>query len=278
MACRDGSAARAPDIIYRLAARRAIAERVIIVVAHPDDETIGIGAQLSRLGDALLVHVTDGAPRDGRDARSHGCASVAEYAARGRAELAAALAAGGAGPIRRLGFDCVDQEAAWMLPALIERIALLLRSERPQAVFTHSYEGGHPDHDAAALAVHASCRLMAGAGLPVPAIIEMALYHRRGGRLVRGGFVPAGRAVTTIALDREECRRKRRMVAAFATQSAVLADFDLAAERFRSAPDYDFGRPPHPGELHYETLGWGVTGDDWRRAAAAALARLGLSR
>jgi hypothetical protein len=28
--------------------------------------------------------------------------------------------------------------------------------------------------------------------------------------------------------------------------------------------------------LHYETLGWGMTGVDWRRCAAAALAELGL--
>ena len=38
----------------------------MIVVAHPDDETIGMGAQLCRFRDALLVQVTDGAPRDGR--------------------------------------------------------------------------------------------------------------------------------------------------------------------------------------------------------------------
>ncbi len=52
-------------ILARLAAGGPIAERVMIVVAHPDDETIGLGAQLRRFEDALLVHVTDGAPRDG---------------------------------------------------------------------------------------------------------------------------------------------------------------------------------------------------------------------
>ena len=57
---------------------------VAIVVAHPDDETIGAGAQLPHLRDPLLAHVTDGAPR------SFGLAREA-YARRRRDELSAAL-------------------------------------------------------------------------------------------------------------------------------------------------------------------------------------------
>jgi N-acetylglucosamine malate deacetylase 2 len=41
---------------------------VAVVVAHPDDETIGCGAILRRLPLVRLVHVTDGAPRDMIDA------------------------------------------------------------------------------------------------------------------------------------------------------------------------------------------------------------------
>ena len=77
----NGAARRRKAFLARLAGRGAVAERVMIVVAHPDDETIGIGAQLGRFDDALLVHVTDGAPRDGDDARNYGFASVADYAA-----------------------------------------------------------------------------------------------------------------------------------------------------------------------------------------------------
>jgi hypothetical protein len=79
----------------------------------------------------------------------------------------------------------------------------------------------------------------------------------------------------SIPLRPEDRERKTRMVDCFATQLWLLQRFDLATERFRPAPEYDFQEPPHPGELHYETLGWGIAGAAWRREAANALDRLG---
>ena len=103
----------------------------MIVVAHPDDETIGLGAQLGRFEDALLVHVTDGAPRDGDDARNYGFASVADYAAARRSRAGRGVARrrrrrGSAGslsasPTRRPWRD---------LAGLARRFAELLRAER----------------------------------------------------------------------------------------------------------------------------------------------------
>jgi LmbE family N-acetylglucosaminyl deacetylase len=285
-------------IIAKLAARRPVAERVVIVAAHPDDETIGLGAQLCRFEDALLVHVTDGAPRDGRDAAAYGFASLRDYAAARRAELVAALIAGGAERLRTLCLGIVDQEAMRHLADLTHRLRDLFERERPQAVITHAYEGGHPDHDSAAFAVRAACYLMA----PPPEIIEMALYHRRDGHIVSGEFLPAasrrkpgptdlpvetltsgsrlspGREIrcVTVELKEEELRRKQRMIDCFTTQRWLLTQLDATVERLRIAPDYDFRAPPHSGELHYETLGWGITGADWRRAAVEALTEFGL--
>jgi LmbE family N-acetylglucosaminyl deacetylase len=257
----------------KLAARQRVTERILIVAAHPDDETIGLGAQLCRFDDALLVHITDGAPRDGRDAAAYGFTSLADYAAARRRELTAALEAGGAAHLRTLCLGIVDQQAMRHLVSLTEHLRDLLEQQNPQAVITHAYEGGHPDHDAAAFAVHAACRL----ATERPAILDMALYHRRDGRLVSGEFLPAAAQDrdATIVLSEDDRQRKQRMIDCFVTQRWLLVQLDTGVERFRIAPDYDFAASPHPGELHYETLGWGITGFEWRRYAAAALAELG---
>ncbi len=285
-------------VLARLAAGETVADRIMIVVAHPDDETIGLGAQLSRFEDALLVHVTDGAPRDGHDSRNYGFTSVADYAAARQAELEAALRAGDAARLRRLGLGVADKEARQDLAGLARSLAEWLRAEEPVAVFTHAYEGGHPDHDSAAFAVHAARRLADSAS----AIVEMPFYHRRDGHLVAGEFLPPpplplsasyiptkrlvsgsrpspGRRLSpavTILLRPEDRSRKHRMIDCFTTQRWLLEQFDLSTERFRAAPSYDFSEPPHPGDLHYETLGWGIACKDWRREAVDALDRLGL--
>jgi LmbE family N-acetylglucosaminyl deacetylase len=269
------SAAPKRAIIAALLARRPIVERVMVVVAHPDDETIGIGAQLCRFQDLLIVHTTDGAPRDMRDAARYGFARREDYAAARRAELSDALIESGAAHARTLAFDIPDQEACRDLVGLTGRIADLLVSEQPAAVFTHAYEGGHPDHDACAFAVHAASKLVPKAS--APAIIEMALYHRCDSELVSGDFLPAEQPVTVLALDSDDVSRKQRMIDAFATQRWLLSSFPLDCERLRVAPEYDFRQAPHPGVLHYETLGWEITGAGWREHAAIALGQLGLA-
>ena len=267
---------RADAILGILAEGRALEQRVMIVVAHPDDETVGMGAQLGRLRDALLVQVTDGAPRDGRDAAAHGYASIADYALARRVELHAALEAGRARAVRTEFFDVPDQEACLDFVTLTKRILGRLQQEAPEAIFAQPYEGGHPDHDAVALAVQAAVRLIASDGRSPPALIEMTAYHADGPRLATGTFLPAECSITTIELASADRLRKCRMIDCFISQRDLLAGFTTEMERFREAPDYDFLQPPHLGELHYERLGWGITGEIWRRHARAALEALGL--
>ena len=264
------------EILKILAERCTVEQRVMIVVAHPDDETIGMGAQLCRFRDALVLQVTDGAPRDGRDAMAHGYATIADYSFARRVELRAALEAGRADGVRTEFVGIPDQEACFNLVTLTERILGWMRLEGPEVIFVQPYEGGHPDHDAAAFAAAAAGRLITSDGRPAPATIEMTAYHADGPRLATGTFLPAEHPVTTIQLGSADRLRKRRMIDCFTSQHDLLAGFATEVERFREAPEYDFLQPPHPGELHYERLGWGITGEIWRRHARAALDALGL--
>lgn len=242
------------------------------VLAHPDDEVVGAGARLTRLRDAIVVHVTDGAPRDMRDARDAGFASREAYAAARRRERAAALAVAGIAPERTRDLGVVDQEASLALAALARRVAALLDALRPDVVVTHPYEGGHPDHDATAFAVHTACALLRRDGAPAPVVLEQTSYHNRGGTMATGEFLTdRARPVLTTALSDAECRTKRRMVACYETQARVLGQFPIGAERFRVAPRYDFARAPHDGVLWYECFDWGMTGARWRALAGHAL-------
>ncbi len=159
--------------------------RWLVVVAHPDDEVLGCGALLSRLAAVEVVHVTDGAPRDGGDARRHGFDTPADYAAARWREARAALDLAGVPEGRHHGFGVADQGAAHRLGEITRRLAPHV--ERADAVLTHAYEGGHPDHDAVAFAVHAAARRAAGMGRP---IVEMPFYHAAPDGWVRQAFLP----------------------------------------------------------------------------------------
>jgi LmbE family N-acetylglucosaminyl deacetylase len=251
--------------------------RTLVIVAHPDDEVIGVGGHLTRLGEVVIVHLTDGAPRDLRDARAAGFESREAYAAARRAELEAALATAGVPPERLLALGVIDQEAALALAPLARRLAGILAALRPSLVLTHPYEGGHPDHDATAFAVHAAHRLLRAAKHPVPRLVEMTFYHARGPEMAVSEFLPCPTSpVLTIPLSTAAREQKWRMRSCFATQQRSLAPFPNDRESFRSAPLYHFSAPPHPGQLFYERFPWGMTGERWIALAREALDALGL--
>jgi N-acetylglucosamine malate deacetylase 2 len=264
------------------------ATALLVVVAHPDDEVIGAGGRLLRAQGrgVRVVHLTDGAPRELADARASGFQTREAYARARAHEARAALALAGVAGTQIAWLGAVDQEASLEMASLARTLAELLARWQPAELLAHPYEGGHPDHDAAAFVAHAACALAAAAGGRPPALAELASYHDDGaGGLVVGRFLSGagegGSAALEVALADEEQERKRAMIACHATQGETLRPFltaaALAQERFRPAPRYRFTAPPHPGTLRYERFAWGVrTGAEWRRLAAEALRQLGL--
>jgi N-acetylglucosamine malate deacetylase 2 len=253
------------------------APRTLVVFAHPDDETIGAGAVLARLADVRLLCATDGAPHDRRWWGDPSCPSREAYAALRRRELLGALGHAGLQPDRLTQFSYADQSLSLRLAELSQEVTGVIAAASPETILTHPYEGGHPDHDAVAFAVHAARALLLRDGRDAPEVVEFASYHADGDGLSVGSFLPTVEFTEfTLPLSAIERQAKRRMMDAYASQRETLAQFQVAEERFRTAPRYDFTAPPHPGTLHYERIDWGCTGAEWRAHAAAALGELGL--
>lgn len=250
--------------------RAPIAAPAITVFAHPDDETIACGAQLGRFADLRLVLVTDGAPENLLAVRRRGFSSPRDYSQARIEEFQAALGVAGVATDRLLRLGFTDGMVVNQVARLAKRLAELLVGA--ELVITHCYEGGHTDHDAVALAVHAACDLLRNQAGHPPRIVEAPLYNLRGGRWTPQRLPSGGSGQEAIVtLTPGERARKRRMIDCYASQGATLSRFDLAVERFRIDPRYDFSRLPNRGRLLYEGHWAAMSGRLWLQRARSAV-------
>ena len=280
-----------PDFLTAPSGSALPLPRLLVILAHPDDEVLALGGRMDRLRASRLLCVTDGAPASGTDVAAHGFTSREQYRDARRAELRTALSLAGLpaicaatltiGPASPQQPSTVaDQSAAFHLLPLAYAIRREIEEFRPDAILTHPYEGGHPDHDSTAFAVHAALRLP---GACTPLLIEAPSYHARsvqhpGEHGIQTGRFPAPPAPQTpethYDLSPDEQARKTALLGCFRSQRETLAQFSTATECFRPAPAYDFTQPPHPGTLFYEQFEWGMTGSRFRELVRLALSDL----
>lgn len=133
--------------------------RLLVVVAHPDDESFGLGGTLARYAaEGVDVHIavaTNGVAGSVADGYEH---TLAELAAVRAGEVADAVAVLG-GTLHMLNYrdsgyigdpanNHPDAFVQQNVEAVAGRIVALIREIRPQVVITHDETGGyfHPDH------------------------------------------------------------------------------------------------------------------------------------
>lgn len=267
------------DFLEKLRARESIdaSTEIAVVVAHPDDESIAFGAQLSRFPGSMMIHVTDGAPTDPKEWKQKGFETQGQYRDTRSHELNTALdIAGHTGLRTSLGLS--DQEASFQLVENAKRLAELFVKHNTKFVLTHSYEGGHPDHDATAFAVHAAKRLMEKEGLNLE-IIEAPLYRGGTSGSVWQSFVPSQDTETfKLQLTEEDRHLKEKLFEAHKSQSETFPKVSTTEEWLREAPNYDFTKAPNEGILSRIFTTAGITNEKWLELTTTAEEALGFKK
>ncbi len=127
--------------------------RLMVVAAHPDDETLGFGAVLARYAsegvETTLITATRGERGRYLDHRpgTPGHPGAAELAGIRERELHEAASALGIGHVTVLGYEDQGLDRAHDAGA-VARIAAEIRRARPHVLLTFAADGayGHPDH------------------------------------------------------------------------------------------------------------------------------------
>jgi LmbE family N-acetylglucosaminyl deacetylase len=225
------------------------AERVLLLVPHPDDEVVGCATAIRRaaaMGSRVFAfYLTNGVP--GRDIlwpwdrASH----PRRVATRWREAEQAATRLGLKEEARQ---DIPTRTLKAHLARARDTLNRLIERLRPEVLWAPAYEGGHQDHDVASF-------LASLVRTRVP-VWEFAEYNYAGGRVNAHAFPSPNDQELKLELDPAETAAKRDLLAFYASEQSNLRHIGAARECFRPQARYDYSRPPHAGTLFYQRFQW----------------------
>lgn len=222
--------------------------RHLLVIAHPDDETISASAFMASGAEIHVLQLTTGVPPNEL--------TPEKLVTREAERRAAYVAAGWPASWTTLGLtgrSAIDNLAA-------VRDAVAQHAQGAEAIWTHPYEGGHLDHDSAAWAVQ-----HAAGTLPR---LEFASYHWTPAGDRFGVFYPSNTTTVKIALSPSIWAQKRAALAAYQSQGNILRKFKTPQDEwYRVAPIYDFSHAP-PAPSRWDSRGYQPPLSTWRAAVA----------
>jgi len=218
--------------------------RLVVLAAHPDDESIACAGLLQRAASALVVFGVDGAPPHYGFEKQFG--SLRKYSDARFHEASRALRMIPGISVRRLtrpnGSVFLDQHLFLDLAPAFASLRRIVSDFDPTLFVSHAFEGGHVDHDAChVLARHASVEF----GFTH---LEFPLYWRReqDGKDVFQQFRESGHADFVLQLTPQELNIKRQMLAEYHTQQGLTSVFALDPERFRPVDKERHANPTWP--------------------------------
>jgi LmbE family N-acetylglucosaminyl deacetylase len=223
--------------------------RILVLVAHPDDEVVACAAAIGRAKEAgaevFAAYLTDGCLA--RETlwpwrrKRHG-----DNVARRRAEGEEAAARLG---IKPLGWALRPARGLWReLPGAYAEVRAAVETCRADQIWVPAYEGGNPDHDA----LNALGRLFTDD----LSVLEFSEYNFCGGKTRAQQFPFPDGSEHTIRLTPEERERKRGLLSLYASERQNLNYVGIDCECFRPLAAYDYSRSPHPGILWYARFQW----------------------
>jgi len=224
-------------------------KRILILVAHPDDEVVASAACITRArkqgATVSALYLT------------HGCIAQNEmwfwqrkkyhdFVAKRRSEAEKAALLLGVQPV---GWSSRPARYLWReMDAVYQEVDNAITHYRPDQIWVPAYEGGNPDHDALnAIGFKFKTRL---------SVLEFAEYNFFGGTIRSQRFISSDETVRTVTLTPDEGEAKRLALRAYGSEAGNLSSLGVDQESYRPLTAYDYAQLPHQGTLWYARFQW----------------------